>query len=498
MDSQAKDGPGSPKRPGASMLRGSVLSGLGMLATMAGSLVALKLITNTPSLGPAGVGIYSMIVILGDVGLLLNSLGMRTALPKLVAAAPANERGALVRSTLGMQLLVSLLFGGVLAGLGGLAYVLFPERIGAQSQYGTLFLWVLAPLVLVSTLRETLLAVLAGLHRYGGRALGMLVHPAAFALLVGLFVFLAEGSLTVLFAVLIAAHGVAAIVLWALIPGMRVPSRDARPYRKGLRFARPLYINNILGIIFQRLDTVIMGVLLGPATAALYEVGAKKLPQYGAGLLNAALVPYLPNLSARMAQGRSGEAAALLEKTYNSFSFLGYAGALFALVVQVPVVLLISEDTYLAGLPAMGLIMVSAILALQAGIMGQTLIALDRPHVVTLANLGLAGLSLLLNFLLVPRYGILGAGYAALAAVAFSNLAQTWAVRHYGLPIRWTVYARPQLLLGGSLALSMLLGGGTGAKVSALLLFVLLSWATGLVKLAQIRESAAALRGTLR
>jgi O-antigen/teichoic acid export membrane protein len=67
--------------------------------------------------------------------------------------------------------------------------------------------------------------------------------------------------------------------------------------------------------------------------------------------------------------------------------------------------------------------------------MGQALIALDRPVLVMNINVGLAAIGIGLNLLLIPQFGLAGAGWSAAAAAWFSFVLQRAAVARAGLPL---------------------------------------------------------------
>ena len=83
----------------------------------------------------------------------------------------------------------------------------------------------------------------------------------------------------------------------------------------------------------------------------------------------------------------------------------------------------------------------------------------------------MAVISIAANLVLIPRYGLEGAAWAAVGAGAFSNAAQTFFVRRNGIPLSLVTYLKPHLLL--AVAASVLFFGGTPAyRVGALLIFI--------------------------
>lgn len=473
--------------PGKMLVRGALYSGGGMIVALLGGMATLKLITNAPALDESAVGAFAMITILAEFLVLFNNLGLRSALPKLIGGANHTQRIEIAAAALGYQLVVSCGMSVVLLAVWTWAPLdrLLPGN--ASWQRVLPFLGVVPALMLVSTMREVLLAILAGRHAYGRRVFGLTLYATVQVALVAGLVWFARGGLMTLLAVSVAAHAAAAVALFIMMPKRTRPRLLWSPYRDALRFGWPLYINNVFGFVFQRVDTLFIGGLLGPAAAGLFEMGAKRIPYYATSILNAALVPFLPSISERLGGDDRIGALRLLARTYSTLALLSYLAVFLAIALQRPLVRLLFNAQYLAGAEALGLIMIASALALQAGIMGQTLIALGRPHIITVVNVGAAALSLVLNAILIPRYGILGPGYAAVLAAAFSFALQTLYVRARGLPLGLWSAVRPQVVFMASAACAWVLGGQPLAWAVAGGVFVTLSFLLRIVTWEQLR-----------
>jgi O-antigen/teichoic acid export membrane protein len=467
-----------------------------MVLALLGAMVALKFMTNTPSLTKADLGIYAILIAIADFLLIANNFGIRVALPKLLGGASPEEQARLTNATLTWQTLVSCFAGGLMLLLWAL--VPAPAYVATHptwSQVHTYF-WAAPALLLFSTLREILLAVHAGLQQYGMRTLGLAVYAVAQVTLVGVFVYKLQWSLGGLLAVIIATHAIAGVVLYL---GLGLPRRvlfDREPWLAGVRFARPLYAGNLLNFLFNRLDTVLVGALLGPAAAGVFEIGAKKLPYLAVGVLNASMVPFLPSVSARIAKGDASGAGRLLLQTYNMFAALGYAGLLLMVLLDALLVRLFFSEAYLDGLAAMGWLMLSAMLGLQSGIFGHTLLALGKPMYIAVAGVVSALLSLSLNLILIPRFGILGAACASVVAVVPIHMLQAWWVHQNGLPIGWWPYLRPQAALAIAASAFVLVGTGTGGRVTALAVFIVMALALRVVTVSQVQNTIASVLPT--
>ena len=181
--------------------------------------------------------------------------------------------------------------------------------------------------------------------------------------------------------------------------------------RSLLHFSRWLLLNNVLGLLKERLSDFTIGRLAGPAALGVYNVTYEfsNLPttQIGAPI-NRALLPGFAKLN---------ELSALQSAYRNAMGMLAIvaipaaAGIMAVAPYFIPVVL---GSKWLDGVPLMEVLALSgAFLMFQASICS-VLIARGYPGTVTGANAVFVALLLCFLLLLAPRFGALGAAYAAL------------------------------------------------------------------------------------
>jgi len=475
-----------------SFLRGSILSGGSIFVSMAAMLAVGKMFTNT--LGQAEVAVFALLLLAADFLNILNNFGLWVALPKLVSAAEASRRNVIIGSSIRIQALVSLALGGLIVAL----WAVFPAPVSTtESSWRALFpyLWMLPPLFIIGTLRDTAMACLAGLNRYGHRAGGIVASAAAQVLLVYLFVWMRAGGVIALTWATIAAYGLALFWLMAALPHGARLRFDFRVYRDNVRFSLPLYVNSLLTFCFQRFDTILIAFLLkSPEAVAIYEM-AKRLPTLLSRSLGALLVPFLPSLSQFLAQKDLAGASRLVNRTSSLTAVLGYSAVLAVVFVQRPLIVLLFNVDYLPATAVLGSLLTAIAIGVQTGIMGQSLIALDRPQTVTYVNLAASGLSVILNVLLIPHFGISGACAAAVLTALLSYVAQTWAVQRSGLTLDGRQYLKPQVLFLACAGIIGFGGGGTLCRGIALAAFVAGCFALRVVTPALLRQSLSAVFG---
>ncbi len=472
---------GRDERAPRDVVKGSTRSGsLWSVAAVGFATVALlalgKLLTN--SLPPAGVGQVALTLLVAEFVGLFGGLGIPTALPKLLAAAKEDEGHHLTRGLLRLQFRVALALATLVL-LLVMARPLWPQSIQFILPDTPALAGALPLLVVVVLLRDFLLAALAGRQYYRRRACAMMLMPGLLLVeFTALFQLDSPQPIAFLF-----AHGLAGIGgIVLLLGGLHRPDdakgREPRAVPNALRFATPLYINNIMNFVYQRVDTLLIVAWLDLGTAAIFEM-AKRLPGLLSRVLRAALIPYLPTLAERLRDGNTGPAGQLIQQTMTLTAMAGYGVTLFLIAVANPLLAILFTSDYQSGTQALGLLLIATCLAVQAGIIGQALIALDRPKTVMHINLGLGLLSLTLNLVLVPRFGIVGAGWSAVAAATFSLALQQVAVLRAGIAQQGTVLLRVHLFFCVALGLFYWLGDAMVPRLVVAVIFPAACFAAG-------------------
>ncbi len=220
---------------------------------------------------------------------------------------------------------------------------------------------------------------------------------------------------------------------WALVAGSiaqrlagTITSYIVHPFRPRftlvqsrslMRFSKWLLLNNVLGLLKERLSDFTIGRLAGPAALGVYNITYEfsNLPTTEIGApINRALLPGFAKLD---------ESSALQSAYRNAMGMLAIvaipaaAGIMAVAPYFIPVVL---GSKWLDGVPLMEVLAISgAFLMFQASICS-VLIARGFPGTVTATNAVFVALLACFLLLLAPRFGAEGAAYAALSTTALT------------------------------------------------------------------------------
>jgi O-antigen/teichoic acid export membrane protein len=364
----------------------------------------------------------------------LRSLGEHTRIPLVLRTAirPVAVASVTVAVALG-------LFAGPLAHLlaGGHVY-----HHGASQAAVTNMLRALAITLPFAALLDTFLGASRGFHDMRPTvAVDRLCRSAL--QLAGVGAAAAAGAAGLLAPVWALPYIPAAIAAWLWLRRIRrretaahaqpgpheAPAPAGRIARKRLananprgfwRFTAPRALATLAQITIQRLDIVLVGILKGPAEAAVYTAATRFLVagQLGnAALSNAAQ----PRFTALFAVGDRAGANAVYQVTTGWLILLTWPIYLLS-VVYGPAVLAVFGHSYQAGNTVMVILGLAMLVATACGQVDMVLTTTGRSSWSLANGVAAVTVNVAVDLLLIPRYGIAGAAIGWAAAIATTNL----------------------------------------------------------------------------
>lgn len=201
----------------------------------------------------------------------------------------------------------------------------------------------------------------------------------------------------------------------------RADNRHGKPNARGFwRFTAPRSIASVAQIIIQRLDIVLVGVMKGPAEAAIYTAATRFLVagQLGNAAISMAAQPQLTRLFA--IRDRAG-ANTVYQVTTAWLILLTWPIYLLAAVFGSSV-LGIFGRSYHTGSTVMVILALAMLVATACGQVDTVLITAGRSGWSLVNGLLAMGVNIGVDLLLIPRMGITGAAIGWAAAIAVSNL----------------------------------------------------------------------------
>jgi len=396
-------------------------------STLALMLHILQLLTSlgtvtvvTRATGPSGNGIYALLWVVTSLATLLTGLGLNHA-----AVYYIGQKKYPLREVVATLLTVSLIQSVAAVALVGLSYTLFQNsyfRDVEPQQIGAALFWI--PFVQLSaSLGAAVLGMNKPVHAMGITSVRLVV-----TLLVQ-FLFLFCGQLTLTRALVGAGIGTV-VSTWL---GIHLVSQATsiklgmnRSLLKDLSaYGLKAYFANLNTFFSYRLDSLIVNGLLGVTSLGYYSL-ATSLAEPLWTISGAISTVMFPHVSSTQRQ----EADRLTAIVCRNTLFITAIAALIALAVSPWLITLVFTATMLPALYPFWLLL-PGILSLSGGkVIASYLSGIGKPIYATYISFFNLILTIILDFLLIPIYGIHGAAIASSIVYTSMTVVGVWAFLH--------------------------------------------------------------------
>jgi O-antigen/teichoic acid export membrane protein len=274
-------------------------------------------------------------------------------------------------------------------------------------------------------LSQTLIAILRGQERMGFEAI--ILPISRLGLLAALAAGYLNGSLTASTAAFtFALTGVITLLAVAIVVGRMAGARTLIPRSDALaplaRAAVPMLVITGAGMLYLRVDSVMLSIMLDEASMAAYQP-AKRLVEAAFALPSIFVIALFPSLS------RSGAAIYPRVRRYAARMMILGTGVLIVLVAGGGAVL-----WYLYGAEgtpsrtALYVLAFSVPLVFVGTLLTQYLVALGHQAQYAWAGVAALVLNIALNYWFIPRFGIVGAAATTVATELFVVVASAWLI----------------------------------------------------------------------
>lgn len=430
---------------------------VGEVLVLAGGLISFPIFTRLLRTDEYGL----MTLVLSTVAFteIAATLGLRHAAIRLFYAYEKRGEGALFTNT--------VVWGSVLLGLIGTLLVAVGGGILAVAGWLTteaaLLLATGAGLVVIRITTKILssfyrlkehikaVTVVAVLVRYVGMVLAIVMVAAHDMGIFGFFIGLLLGEAGVL--------GCFLVVSWREI-GLARPQLRWPIFRDALDYGFPLTVSSAGGAVLGNGDRFVVGHFLGAESVALYAV-PYNLCAYVSGLLVAAYeFAFVPMIMQRWEAGRQEDARFLASSVIKLYALVAVPMIVALSVEGEAVLAVLASPKYRSAAAILGFVAVGEMLK---GVITPLTIGLQfAKRTGTLALMSWLGavFNIVLNFILVPRVGLMGAAVATLLSylvvvVGGALLSE----QHFSIRLPWRAMGECVLSGGAMYAALRLLAG---------------------------------------
>jgi O-antigen/teichoic acid export membrane protein len=419
------------------------------------------------TLGAEALGIYALgMTIIGFLGI-FNALGLPQSAVRFVAAYSATGEMALLGGFLGrgvlLLLISNILLGGAVLLLGPWIALHFYHTEALQTYLG----W-FAVIMVLGALNTFLGQVLAGYKDVARRTIiaNFIGSPMMMILTLGLAgvglglrgYIIAQAASAVVVLVLLAA------MVWRLTP------RAARSFASGLppfekevmSFSAVILGTGLLEFLMAQADKILIGFYLGAREVGIYAV-VTTLVTFVPILLQSVNQIFSPSIADLYARGQQ-ELLGRIFQTLTKWIFgLTIPLAAVMILFASPLMRIFGRD-FAAGWPILVIGTIGQLVNCGVGSVGYLLLMSGNQRRLIRIEAVMAAAMVLLNLLLIPRWGITGAAMAAAITNVIGNVWYLGEVRgRLGMSPYNRSYLRLALPIAGTLAVVLALRAVFGA-----------------------------------
>jgi O-antigen/teichoic acid export membrane protein len=205
--------------------------------------------------------------------------------------------------------------------------------------------------------------------------------------------------------------------LFPLKRPLRAARRDAREM---LRFSLPVYLTNLIGIFGSNVKTILLGTMSTVTNVGIFVV-ANRINMIG-GMFHQGIVTASAPIVSELYDRGEREQLGRFYQTVTKWTFtLNLPLFLIVLLFPVPI-LSIFGQSFVGGAAALTILAWANLVDTGTGICGTVLQMTGRTSLKLVNSLVTFVLTLSLNIVLIPRWGLMGAAIASLASAVTINL----------------------------------------------------------------------------
>lgn len=411
------------------------------------------------SLTPATFGNVALAYTVATAVGSLAMFGIKDGVTRQMSAAGDEEAASIVRAGLLITAITGIIGAAMLyAGRGKIADVMSEPSLSS-------LLVLFAVFVLFKPIAETLFGVL---RAFGSSRVAILTRNIV-PRIVGLGVF-GVG-------ILLLDEITAAILYWVSIPlvmisvsGYFISRRlgawnlvrrkvSGSRVRELFVFSGPLAIGTVVFIFLGSLDILMLGYFGDSAQVGLYR-SISPLQQSSTFILGSFTFLFLPLATEFFEERQFDDLNELYTVSTKWISALTLPIVLTLGLFPASVISAFFGESYVPAAPALTILVLGLYTRALVGLNGDMVRAIDRPEIELYTAVGGLGANAVLNVLLIPRYGIVGAAVATVIGYAVYNVGEVVGVYYYTKthPFSWRLFKQLLPTIAVAAACRALLG----------------------------------------
>ncbi|WP_254765006.1 flippase [Natrinema marinum] len=362
-------------------------------------------------LGAAQLGVFFLFQALLRFLSLPATLGLNTAIIKRISEGRSPEQ------TLSTGLVLKLVLLSVIVPILVAASPILNEYLGAELAL------LLAVTLVVQEVAEVMIDALEGELRVGETAIITFTHSVTWIGVGAILVTRGYGATGLAYALLIGYAAELALAAYKVETGIGSPSRDLA--RSLVNYSKYATVSDANGYMHSWMDILVISFFLAPAAVGVYEVAW----QVAAPVLlftSAISTTIFPQISSWEATGSIEAVERLFSRVVTPAVLLTIPAFFGVLLLSREILELVYGPEYTAAWLVLIILVGGKIPRAIRILAGNSLFGLNRPDYVTRAALVDIIGNLVLNFVLIWQFGIVGAAVATVVSMTAGTVVRTY------------------------------------------------------------------------
>jgi len=275
---------------------------------IAGLAISVRLISKSD------FGTFVLLSVMAQFLCMVADFGLTSSTVHFLAARK-DDRKDIASTSLGLSIIIALIIF-IFTYFCGHKFLFTPELKRLKE-----LMFFIAALFFFQYLLYRLNSLLQGIHLYNRFAFVQVVGAITKFIFILVFLVAFQMQLIGLVIATVASIMVSSLLAYMLIPWYIIPNLNSLVLRRLLAFGLPLQINNFLGFIFDRSDTIMLGVIIGPVAVGIFEPGYKLMNNLRA-FFESFRVILFPHLSKYYGNNKHNDAEYVLRNALRIISLI--------------------------------------------------------------------------------------------------------------------------------------------------------------------------------
>jgi O-antigen/teichoic acid export membrane protein len=450
-------------------VKGSVATSLGTFISMFFQFLTIIILTRF--LPAREYGLYILIVAVVNLFNILGGFGLELTLVKSISSAIEEEKGSTLIPVLLLRSVQLFFICIIFYLLGDFVLHFFNDDLNK-------YLFPIILLIIFSNYRDLFYKLLQGLKYFRQYAYVNAFSSFFRIIITFLYYYLNKLDLTNLIFIEILCTVQPLLHQIIVIPfkSLTAYKSTKENYLRIIKFSLPLYLNNILNSIYDRINVFIIGIFLTPISIAYYDVACKISEACRKIFLSFTFV-YFPNLSTLFSKGEKGQAVQLINKSITSLSLVVSTLFFISFLFKEEIVTLFFSVRYLATALPFSLMILVFYFSSISHIMGSSLISAGNSSAPVKVGTISSILSIGGGILLIPAYGVLGAVSSLMIMNITSQILSYMYLRKENINVNVKKYLTPLIIALTLIGVYLIIPtNNILIKISIAVLFIIINW----------------------